>query len=126
MQNYFDIEIMRNAPEEAEFLLGSMFFTMVSAYNDSITKAWYSLHPDRRWVKAMVIDSDLMDFLAPPEVRSAEDWEFKKFLNSLQRIVEKLHVETENIRGILSDLWPTVRSDVNSGHQTFHAASSPA
>jgi len=106
MQDYFNI--MDNAPEEANLLLNSMFSGIHDKYNNDIAKAWSVLHPNDKWVRTLVIDSALMDALAPPEVRLGEQWEFEKASRMLQRLAQNKGIELQNVSELLSNLWPSL------------------
>lgn len=112
MSEYFDFHIMKGAPDEADLLLGNMFFTIRSSYDTDVGKAWSALHPDVRWVGTLVISSALMDALSPPEVRLAERWQFDKFRRRLEALAQKHGVATGN----LSDLWPSLLRGDKTGN----------
>lgn len=112
MHEYF--HIMENAPEEARFLLDSMFIRVKDKYNNDIAKAWSVLHPNVMWVRTLIVDSPLMDALSPPEVHLGERWEFAKFLRSVQRLARNKSIGEQNVSGLLSDLWPSLLREKDS------------
>jgi hypothetical protein len=121
MQEYFNI--MGNAPDEAHLLFNSMFFSIQDRYNNDIAKAWSVLHPNDKWVRTLVIDSALMDALAPPEVYLGEQWEFEKACRTLQRLAQNRGIELQNVSALLSDLWPSLlRGEDSQGGWTSDTA----